>query len=418
MKLEISDISNLGHGVAFDEKGSKIFVPKSVTGDVVEAQITYKNSKFTSAQITNLITASKLRKKAQCQYFDECGGCSLQHLQDDFYKQFKRENIINPLKRSEIEFDEAFELIEVGAQSRRRVNFHVKDNKLGFFKENSRDLVQIDHCLMLVKALADLIPTLQKLLEELPLSLVKQISACEFDNVVDMVFEVEKELDISVSELLTSFAKQAGNINLSYRFKGKIYPLYIKTNPKLDLGNIKIDVPSAIFMQATKKGQQAITAQIVEFVQSKNIKSLIDIYCGVGTYCFSLSSLKSVNRIVAAEGSKAMVESIEKNIKAHNLSDKMSVKNRDLAANPLQGDDLKRYDLAIVNPPRNGAKTQISKLSDSDVKNIIIVSCSLNSLIADAKILLKKGFKLQKITAIDQFYYTSHIELVALFSKL
>src|SRR5262245_53769180 len=102
MKLEIKNLSNLGHGIAFDEKNRKIFVPKSVSGDVVEAEILKKNNKFIIAKIKNILTESSFRKTAPCEYFQRCGGCSLQHLNSDFYLDFKKRNISNLFKNAEI----------------------------------------------------------------------------------------------------------------------------------------------------------------------------------------------------------------------------------------------------------------------------------------------------------------------------
>ena len=81
---------------------------------------------------------------------------------------------------------------------------------------------------------------------------------------------------------------------------------------------------------------------------------------------------------------------------------------------PVLTSELRKYDAIIINPPRNGAESQIQEVSQLSKANIIIVSCDFNSFFRDLKILIAKGFKLQKLTLIDQFYYTSHIEIVAI----
>ena len=88
-----------------------------------------------------------------------------------------------------------------------------------------------------------------------------------------------------------------------------------------------------------------------------------------------------------------------------------------MVRSPLQEKELKKYDFVIINPPRNGAKAQILELIKSEIKNIIMISCDLNSFAKDTKILVENGFVLEKLSAIDQFYYTTHIELVATFTK-
>ena len=99
MKLEISKISNLGHGVAVDTNGKKIFIPKTVTGDIVEAKLVKENSKLKLGEVVEVIKESKYRQKAECEYFNDCGGCTLQHLKKEFYQEFKRNNIIELLTK-------------------------------------------------------------------------------------------------------------------------------------------------------------------------------------------------------------------------------------------------------------------------------------------------------------------------------
>ncbi len=417
MQLKIENISNIGHGIGFDEDKNKIFVQGAITGDVVEAQISKKTSKFTLAQIDKIIEESKFRQKATCEYFDKCGGCSLQHLKHDFYLDFKKKNISNLLARNEIKANNELKFIEIGKNSRRRVKFHVtNDNNLGFYAQNSHDLVEIKHCLMLEKDIEALIMPLQNLLNKLPINFIETISVCKFDNIIDVVFGLKKSnISTKISNQLADFAKNAGNINLGYKIKNKTTLVYQASKPSLTLNNIRIDLPSNIFLQASAKGQKEIISQILEFIASNNIKNAIDLYSGIGTYSFSI--IDKIDRIDAFEGDKKMADCINQNARKNNLTHKILAKSRDLASNPLRKNELTNYDLVIINPPRNGAKSQISKLVESDIKNIIMVSCDLNSFFKDATILIDNGFELEMINAIDQFYYTSHIEIVAIFKK-
>ena len=121
-----------------------------------------------------------------------------------------------------------------------------------------------------------------------------------------------------------------------------------------------------------------------------------------------------VKKIDAFEGVEKMTNSINNNAKKHLLSHKLQAFRRDLQKDPILTSELRKYDAIIINPPRNGAESQIQEISQLSKANIIIVSCDFNSFFRDLKILITKGFKLQKLTLIDQFYYTSHIEIVAI----
>lgn len=418
MELEISGISNLGHGIAFDEEGNKIFIPKTVTNDIIEAENVKKSNKFTLGKIVNIIEASEYRRKPECKYFDDCGGCTLQHLKDNFYQEFKQNNILHTLIKSGFEYKEKIEFIAIGSHSRRRVNFHVNQkNDLGFFKENSNDLVKIDDCLVLNKEIAVLIPKLQNLLRTIPSNIIKDISICAFDNLVDVVFKLrEGSKPKEMKAVLAEFSNRE-KINVSYRKGTEITALHSNLLPQLNLGEVTINVPSEAFIQATKKGQDAIITKIIEVINNKPINNVIDLYCGIGTYSFAISHLKNITKITAIEGEEFMVDNVNQNSRENNLEKKIQAKNRDLVRDPLKTHELNNYDLAIVNPPRNGARSQIKHLVNSEIENIIMVSCNLNSFIQDSKILVQNGFKLNSVTVIDQFYYTAHIEIVAIFTR-
>ncbi len=112
-----------------------------------------------------------------------------------------------------------------------------------------------------------------------------------------------------------------------------------------------------------------------------------------------------------------MVNIVNINAKKNNLSHKIAAKSRDLAKNPLKNTEFENIDLVLINPPRSGARQQIEEISSSSIKNIIVISCDMKSFCQDAKILVENGFNIDKITIIDQFYYTSHIEIVTIFKK-
>ncbi len=182
-------------------------------------------------------------------------------------------------------------------------------------------------------------------------------------------------------------------------------------NPKF-----KINLDSDIFIQATKSGLESITKIIREFLEKENwVKNVADIYSGFGAYSFAIQDL--VKSVSAFEGDEKMVTSLNKNAAANNFGNKIKAETRDVFSDPLRAKELNKFDLVIVNPPRNGASPQISEISKSSLKNLIYVSCNPESFARDSKILTDNGFKITNLTALDQFYSTKHLELIAIFQK-
>lgn len=416
MLLEITDISNLGLGIARDAKNNKIFVQKTVPGDKIEGKIIKKNSKFTLVKAEKIITKSKFRKEPKCQYYSDCGGCSLQHLEDKFYQNYKIQNIQNLLLEADISYQKDVDFLQIGENSRRRVKFHLDNsNNIGFFAENSNNLVKIEHCLMLEKEISDFYLKLQQFLIKFDKNIIKSVQICVFDNILNVIFTLKiKQTSLKLEEKLISFAKH-NNINLNLQINQEITPLITISQPKLQINDFWLEVPNNIFLQATKDGLQAIINEIIEFSKNITAKKIIDIYSGIGSYAFAL--INDVEKITAFEGVKEMTDNINQNAKKYQISNKLQGIRRDLLQNPILSEELQNCDLIIINPPRNGAECQIKEIAKLAQSHLIMVSCDFSSFMRDLKILIDNGFQLQKLRLIDQFYYSYHVEIVAILNK-
>ena len=97
------------------------------------------------------------------------------------------------------------------------------------------------------------------------------------------------------------------------------------------------------------------------------------------------------------------------------FGNRVITKLRDLKNFPLTPDELSKYDAIIVDPPRSGAKLQFLNIARSNVSTIISISCNVNTFARDAKILIESNYELKWVQPIDQFLFSAHVELVAIF---
>jgi 23S rRNA (uracil1939-C5)-methyltransferase len=340
-----------------------------------------------------------------CPYFSKCGGCDFLDLSDDDYKKFKQS-----------EYDLDAEWIWIGSGSRRKIILQVgRKNEVGFFAKKSKSIVEIDSCFVAEKEISTAILLIKNFLKHQEQNLFTQVSITLFDNGLDLIFNVEKEPNFIQIQKIIAFAKEQ-NFNASYRMKNHLTPIFLSRRNQIFFPDFKIDLGSEIFIQATKSGLNNIVSVIRKFLQEhKDIKNVADIYAGFGAYSFAIQDLvKSVN---ALEGDQKMVDSINKNAAANNLAHKIKATVCDLYSNPISKRDLEKTDLVIINPPRNGASPQVLEIAKSKVQNVIYVSCNPQSFARDSKILIDSAFKIQKLFALDQFYSTKHLELIAIFTK-
>ncbi len=344
-----------------------------------------------------------------CSYFPSCGGCNFLDLTKEDYQNLKQKN-------ASLLFPNINSWIWVGSSSRRRINLQIGNkNQLGFFAPKSQNIIEIEKCFVAEKEISDLIPKLKNFLKNQEESLFTQITITLFDSNLDLVFTAKRGLNFTQNQKLLNFAKEQ-NLNLSCKIGSDFTPVYFIHKNQIFYPDFKIDLNSEIFIQATKKGLLEISKIIRNFLtQNPNIQNIADIYAGFGAYSFAIVDL--VKSITAFEGSDKMINLINKNSSQNNFSSKLKSEIRDLFSDPITKKELKKFDLAIINPPRNGASPQVCEIAKSSLKNIIYVSCNPESFLRDSKILIDSGFKITNLTALDQFYATKHLELIAVFTK-
>ena len=180
-----------------------------------------------------------------------------------------------------------------------------------------------------------------------------------------------------------------------------------------NINNTLVELPPGAFLQATIECELSIQQQILNLVQANKTNKIIDLYAGCGT--FSLIFDDKVH-VLSVEGNKNMSAMVSKAIKQFNLKNKYVI-NQDIFHYPLKAEQLMKYEIAIINPPRNGAMPQIKELAASKIKIIVMVSCNVDSFIRDAKLLLSKNYNLRELTPVDQFRWTKHLELFAIFDN-
>lgn len=358
--------------------------------------------------------------KTDCHFFGKCGGCDFLNLPTEKYQNLKKGILEKELSGNLASCLEKIEYFWVGPHSRRKITLQINNkNQVGFFAKKTNDVIEIDSCFIAEEKISDLILPLKKFIKSQEGNLFTQISITSFDGSIDLILHAKRELNFAQSQKALAFAKE-NNLNISTQVKNQLTPIFLPYKNQIiySLGgeNFKIDLKSEIFIQATKIGLNKIVETIRNFLeQNKNIKNVADIYSGFGAYSFAICDLSS--SVSAFEGSEEMTEMTRKNAATNDLSHKIKAFTKDLYDDPITKKELEKFDLAIINPPRNGATPQISEISKSKIKNVIYVSCNPRTFAFDAKILIDAGFTIEKLLALDQFHASSHLELIAIFKK-
>lgn len=357
-----------------------------------------------------------LTTTSPCKFFDKCGGCDFLDLKDEDYQNLKIANLTQILEKNFSQYLLKLEYIWIGPKSRRKITLQIDiNNRVGFFAKQSNSIAEVSECFVAEEKISDLILPLKKFLKQQEENLFTQATITLFDDGLDLVLNAKREFNATQIQKIISFAKE-NNLNISSQIKNNFTPIFIARKNQIFYPNFKINLSSSIFIQATKSGLENIVRIISDFCKnSKKKLKIADIYAGFGAYSFAICDL--ANEIHAFEGDQDMVDLINTNASSNNLGNKIKASARDLFSSAVIAKELKNFDLAIINPPRNGATPQVKEIAKSNLKSVIYVSCNPLSFAADAKILIDSGFKITRLVALDQFYSTKHLELISIFEK-
>jgi 23S rRNA (uracil1939-C5)-methyltransferase len=186
----------------------------------------------------------------------------------------------------------------------------------------------------------------------------------------------------------------------------------LRDRPALTMGQATVVPPPGAFLQATAEGEAALLTAVRQALGPQ--KRVVDLFSGVGTFTLPLAETMEVH---AVEGEAAMTKALD--LAARNTPNlhRISLETRDLFRRPLEPDELLTFSGAVIDPPRAGAEAQTATLAASKIPVIAAVSCNPVTFARDAKALTDKGFHLDWVQVIDQFRWSTHIELVGRFTR-
>lgn len=350
-----------------------------------------------------------------CPHFQLCGGCQLQHLDDATLEIFVRDRIIHALTAQDIPMPEFMPVHVSPPQSRRRVAVRSawagKQFQLGFSSEKSHRIVDLTQCDTMVPELFAVLQPLRAFLAprigpkrnvEIKLALV--------DQGVDVLIENWAPEGLETHEAMTGFATANRLARLSID-DGFGPTTYWEPEPAtVTLGGVAVAYPPYGFLQATKDGEQALLRAVQDIVGEA--KLVADLFSGLGTFAFGIASGR---KVFAAEAERAALLSMK--AAAGKAGLQLFAEHRDLFRRPLIPAELNRFQAVILDPPRAGAREQVTELSNSEVAKIAYVSCNPSSFARDAKMLIAAGYKLQRIWPVGQFRWSTHVELAGEFTR-
>jgi len=411
-KLSIIRQETTGNGVAKYNK-FPVFIPYGLPGELVEVKINKLKKNYANGEIIKHITNSKDRVKPPCPYYYQCGGCDLMHQDYNASLEFKKKNLIELLYKFAKVNSNLIKLNSVVKAEdnyyyRNKVTFHVENNKIGFYKEDTNELVEINECIIINPIFNIALKVIKKYLKDSNIKTVV-MKYGEYTKELMVIFETDKDLNLKLIEDLKSKIKVLKSIYTSNKNKHKlIYGSEYITEKLLDK-TFRITPKS--FFQVNTKQIEKLFSNIQKYITDNDI-NILDLYCGTGVISILIGD-KS-RKILGVDIVKEAIDAANINKEINDCNNIEFISSNVKNVLPVIKKANKNLDVIILDPPRSGIdKDSIEIINELLPKKIIYVSCNPVTLTRDLNI-LKANYDIKEITPYDLFPMTHHVETLTL----
>ncbi|MGE3930421.1 MAG: class I SAM-dependent RNA methyltransferase [Hyphomonadaceae bacterium] len=402
-ELVIAAVGARGDGVAENASGA-VYAPFTLPGERVRARVAGDR-----AEVLEMLQASPERVSAPCRHFGRCGGCQLQHWREDAYLAWKHEQVVTALARRNL--GPAVEaVVPAWGDGRRRAAFHASRQggrlRLGFIERGGARLTPVEHCPALAPALEAALPRLAPLAELVTPARADVTLQCLLTEAgLDVAVKgAGKSLDRSALEALAAVAEAADLARLS--LDGE--PIVMRRKPVVRMGKALVTPPPGAFLQPTQAGEDMLADLAMAAIAGA--ARVIDLFSGIGTFALRAAEFAET---VAAESDPNMLAALKAAADgAGGALKQVTILRRDLLRTPLSSLEMKKFDSAIMDPPRSGARLQAEQVARAPIRKLAYVSCDPASFARDVKVLTDHGFQLTRVTPVDQFRWSPHVEVV------
>ncbi len=409
-RLQITDIGHRGDGIA-QIAGETVFTPYTLPGEVVDADRVSGHPD--RRHLLRVIEPSPERIQPFCPHFGICGGCATQHWALEPYRVWKRGLVTSALQAVGID-TEIGELIDAHGEGRRRAVLHARQGtkeivEVGFSALRAHVIVPIDRCPVLAPSMTGAIETAWKIAETLsPLRKPLDIHLTGTMNGLDIDVRGSGPLDSNRRSALAKVAASGPVARVTRHGE-----MVTQTRaPLLRMGKAQVALPPGPFLQATEAGEETLAGLVT--MRAGEAKSVADLFCGLGPFALRLAESC---RVTAIDSDAPAIDALARAAQSAPGLKPVAAMKRDLFRGPLSAQELSAFDAIVFDPPRQGAEAQAREIAKSKCRNVIAVSCNAATFARDAAILIAGGYRLERVTPVDQFKYTAHVEMVGHFVR-
>ena len=415
VELLVEGLGAQGDGIG-QYRGSPVFLPLTVPGDHIRARLGVRRGAGREGRVVEWLGWGQGRADPPCTHFGHCGGCALQHLDAASYRTVKLGALRAALVRVGID-PSLMQPLRIVPPARRRARLGLVRPRnprlpahVGFRERFRHDLVDLRQCSVLEPTLFALVSELRVLTRNLLTPDAKaEVMLTRTDSGVDLLFEAADRPGAAALEALAGFAENCDLARIVWRSRADDILVVERRPVRVLLSGVAVSYPPGAFLQASAAAEAILVEEVLAGVGTR--RPVLDLFAGLGTFTFALADGGPVRAVDSDEDAITAL--------ARAAADRLGVttERRDLARNPLPSEALAAYVAAVFDPPRAGALQQAEALANSTIATVVAVSCNPATFSRDAARLIAGGFRLERIVPVDQFVWTPHLELAAVFRR-
>jgi 23S rRNA (uracil1939-C5)-methyltransferase len=347
-----------------------------------------------------------------CRHFAVCGGCQLQHLDDEALAGFVRDRVVNAAEAQGLEAEAVAPAHLSPPMSRRRATLHAVNGGgrplIGFHEAGSHRVVDMRECHVLAPELFALVEPLRRMIGQRRGRYALTIELAMTDQGVDCAIAGLEIEGLEQTEAMLDFCREQrlARLMLDRGFGPEV--IWEPEPVTVTLSGVPVTLPSGAFLQATPDGEAALVGAAREWLAGA--AKVADLFSGLGTFAFALDG-----PVLAAEAARDA--HLACRVAAARAGRPIEAAHRDLFRNPLRAEELSGFAGLVLDPPRAGAREQVAQIARSGVERVVYVSCNPSSWARDAITLKEAGYRLAELRPVGQFRWSTHVELASLFVR-
>ena len=442
----IEAVSSEGNGICRAENGEVVFVPNSAIGDVLKIRIVKKLKKYSFGKPEEIISPSSNRIAVDCPCFLQCGGCVYRHISYEAELNIKEKRVADAIERigkiTDVKTDNIVGS-PIEERYRNKAQYPVGIDKAekiitGFYGLHSHRIVPCEDCMLQPKIFSEINKAIITFIENSKNDVYDEnthkgklrhiylrhgektgeIMVCLVVNgngLKDETVLVKKltEKFSEIKSIVINSNREKTNVILGKKNRVVFGNEYITD----ELLGVKFRISPHSFYQVNRRQAEELYSIAGEYANLTKDDVLLDLYCGTGT--IGLTMAHKVKELIGVEIVEEAVKNAEINAQINGIDNSRFIcGDAAFAAEKLRKEGIKP-DVIIIDPPRKGCDEKLlNTINEMSPKRVVYVSCDPGTLARDLSILKSLGYNVQKITPVDMFPRTAHVETVVLLSKL